>query len=237
MVALIFTALAVRATGDQLQIAEQGQITGQYNAAITSLGSASEDVRLGAVYALQGLMQNAPKEQPTVVAVLCAYVRDHSAEITSKTTTEPTDIQAALTVVLARNRANDGSATVVNLSGANLTHATLFTPGSGNVHVEGANLPGAELAGVNLAGVNLTEANLYTADLTGANLDGATLLGANLAGANLDAANLDAANLLSANLTDAILVRANLDGANLDGANLTHANLTGARGVPARSGS
>jgi hypothetical protein len=30
VIALIFTSLAIRATGDQLQIAEQGQITGRY---------------------------------------------------------------------------------------------------------------------------------------------------------------------------------------------------------------
>ncbi len=53
VIALIFTALAVRATDTQLQITEQGQITDRYNAAITNLGSSSVDVRLGGIYALQ----------------------------------------------------------------------------------------------------------------------------------------------------------------------------------------
>jgi hypothetical protein len=76
--ALIFTALSVLATKEQLQIAAQGQITDRYNAAITNLGSASIDVRLGGIYALQRLMQDSPRDQPTVVAVLCAFVRDRA---------------------------------------------------------------------------------------------------------------------------------------------------------------
>ena len=62
----------------QLQIAEQGQITDRYNAAIINLGSPSVDVRLGGIYALQRIMQDSPPDQSTIVAVLCAFVRDHA---------------------------------------------------------------------------------------------------------------------------------------------------------------
>jgi hypothetical protein len=82
VLALIFTGLQVRATNgqlqetkDQLQITEQGQITDRYNAAIANLGSTSIDVRLGGIYALQRLMQDSPRDQPTVIAVLCAFAR------------------------------------------------------------------------------------------------------------------------------------------------------------------
>jgi hypothetical protein len=75
VIALIFTSLAVRATNAQLQITEQGQITDRYNAAITNLGSPSIDVRLGGIYALQRIMQDSRRDQPTIVAVLCAFVR------------------------------------------------------------------------------------------------------------------------------------------------------------------
>ena len=57
-----------RATNTQLRIAEQGQITDLYNAAITNLGSRSIEVRLGGIYALQRLMQDSPRDQPTVVS-------------------------------------------------------------------------------------------------------------------------------------------------------------------------
>jgi hypothetical protein len=75
LAALIFSALSIKATHDQLQIAEQGQITDRYNAAITNLGSSSVDIRLGGIYASQRMMQDSPRDQPTVVAVLCAQPR------------------------------------------------------------------------------------------------------------------------------------------------------------------
>ena len=133
VIALIFTWVAVNATNNQLQITEQGQITDRYNAAITNLGSRSVDVRLGGIYALQRIMQDSPRDQPTVVAVLCAFVRDHANAATTKSAhlpaspdtspaprQLPTDIQAALTVVGIRNTAHDGSTTVVDFTGAQL---------------------------------------------------------------------------------------------------------------------
>ena len=52
LIGLIFTFQSVQATNTQLKIAEQGQITDRYNAAITNLGSSSIEVRLGGIYAL-----------------------------------------------------------------------------------------------------------------------------------------------------------------------------------------
>jgi hypothetical protein len=85
LVALIFAWLSITATNDQLKIAEQGQITDRYNAAITNLGASSIDVRLGGIYALQRLMQDSRRDQPTVVATLCAFVREHTASATKAT--------------------------------------------------------------------------------------------------------------------------------------------------------
>jgi hypothetical protein len=78
VIALIFTYVSVNATNGQLQITEPGQITDRYNAAITNLGSPSVDVRLGGIYALQRIMQDSPRDQPAIIAVLCAFVRDRA---------------------------------------------------------------------------------------------------------------------------------------------------------------
>lgn len=193
VIALIFTSLAIRATSAQLQITQQGQITDRYNAAITNLGSPSVDVRLGGIYALQRIMQDSPRDQPTVVAVLCAFVRDHANAANAKSTRSsasqntssapsqlPTDIQAALTVVDTRNTAHDGSTTVVDFTSANLAGA----------EASGADLTGAELNGANLTGADMNGANLTGAGLISADLTGADLTGANLAGADLTLANL-----------------------------------------------
>ena len=116
----MFTGVSLQATNAQLQIAEQGQITDRYNAAITNLGAPSVDVRLGGIYALQRIMQDSPRDQPTIVAVLCAFVRDNAKAATvsggsRQATTSagvPTDIQAALTVVITRDKAADNHTTV-----------------------------------------------------------------------------------------------------------------------------
>jgi hypothetical protein len=118
-------------------------------------------------------MQDSPRDQPTVVAILCAFVRDQTSQVAPaglSATEVPTDIQAALTVVTSRDRAHDGSTTVVDFSGANL--------------------PGADLEGADLSYANLTGTNLAGADLSYANLTGADLEGTNLSGANLQVANL-----------------------------------------------
>ena len=249
LVALVFAWLSIRATNDQLQIAEQGQITDRYNAAITNLGSPSVDVRLGGIYALQRIMQDSPRDQPTVVAVLCAFVRDYVGAATTRSADSaaprntspalgppPTDVQAALTVVGTRNTADDGSTTVVDFSGAYLYGANLA-----GAHLSGADFSGADLSGANLtrtvlSGADLTAANLTAilpdADLSGADLFDANLKWANLSGADLTGADLTAANLSNANLNSADLSdargSASLSDADLNRANLSGANLSGA---------
>ena len=78
-IAVFTNAQSQRATNTQLRIAEQGQITDRYNAAITNLGSHSIEIRLGGIYALQRLMQDSPRDQSTIIAVLCAFVRDQAS--------------------------------------------------------------------------------------------------------------------------------------------------------------
>ena len=248
LIALFFTYVSLngqlRANSDQLQttksqlqITEQGQITDRYTAAITDLGSASVDVRLGGIYALQRIMRDSARDQPTVVAVLCAFVRDH-AKVATATSAHPSasphasapsqvpnDIQAALTVVGTRNTTYDtydGSPTVVvDFTGADLSGANL-----NGAHLTGADLTGADLSGALLGSALLGGATLSATNLSGAFLGSATLSAANLSGAFLNGANLNGANLNGANLTDANLTDANLTDANLGGA-----DLTGAEGV------
>jgi uncharacterized protein YjbI with pentapeptide repeats len=247
-IALIFTWRTVDATNGQLQTTQQGQITERYNAAITNLGSPTVDVRLGGIYALQRIMQDSPRDQPTVVAVLCAFVRDHTKTATAKppATSQPssaprqppTDIQAALTVVSTRNTAHDGSTTVVDFTDADFTGADLAGAKLSDAKLADAKLAGADLSGADLTDAKLTDANLIAAGLSRAGLSGANLVGArffnadftdtDLSFADLAGANLFTTDLAGADLTDAILTGAELTGAGLTGVNLTGVNLTGA---------
>ena len=88
-------------------------------------------------------------------------------------------------------------------------------------------LSGANLSGANLWYSDLTSASLYRVNLKGADLSFAHLSGANLWFANLTSANLWNTDLSGANLWFADLTSADLNGANLNGANLTEANLSG----------
>jgi uncharacterized protein YjbI with pentapeptide repeats len=237
VVALVFAYLSLNATHDQLQIAEQGQITDRYNAAITNLGSHSIDIRLGGIYALQRLMQDSPRDQPTVIAVLCAFVRDRAPSDIKpkKRTPPPADIQAALTVVGTRRTANDGRTTVVDfdhtqlantqLSGAQLSAANFRLADLTSATLTRAHLTGAVLSDTDLMGADLTHADLFHAHLNGADLTGAFLDSANLWETDLLAANLTNSELEDAIVTDASLPYAKLAHADLARAHLTHADL------------
>ena len=219
-----------------LQTTRDGQIADLYGKAIEQLGSDKLDVRIGGIYALERIARDSPRDQPTVVEVLSAFVREHSHEqwpapvegsqqAGAARSTRP-DVQAALTVVGRRDAEHDIRPidfTSAELGGANLNDANL----------NGASLRGADLNRADLTRANLSYAQLNHADLTGAHLDRANLNDADLSGAHLDravitGARLDRADLTGAILTDTDLTNAHLDRANLTGAHLTRANLTNA---------
>ena len=227
----------------QQQAARDLLISNQVSKGFEQLASDKMAMRLGGIYALEGVMNASERPEQyrgPVLEMLCAFVREYTI---GKTVFEKPaiDIQAALTVIGRRKgqelpdlaKANIPGA---NLSGANLSGADLDSAHLNSAYLSGANLSGANLLGANLTGANLTGAKLSRVDLTGANLTGANLgladlNGAYLSGANLSGANLSGANLRGADLTGANLRSANLRGANLSVAYLIRADLTGAKNL------
>ncbi|WP_254711203.1 hypothetical protein [Streptomyces lunaelactis] len=57
----------------ELSVGKEGLITDRYTAAVVNLGDDAIDVRLGGIYALQRIMEDSPRDQPTVANVLTAY--------------------------------------------------------------------------------------------------------------------------------------------------------------------
>ncbi|MFI1655506.1 pentapeptide repeat-containing protein [Streptomyces sp. NPDC020472] len=254
--AVLFTWVTVGQTKDEIRIAEHGQITNRFNVAVQNLGSKTLDVRLGGIYALQRIMQDSTRDQPTVVAVLSAYVREHAPDPKGARTgvdhRPSTDVQAAATVLTRRNPDPDADAVVdlqfsdlravrldhPHLGNANLAYsdlrfavmpyADLSKAQVGHTSLNGADLADSQLSEVDLRGSTLTGSRLMRSDLRRADLTGAELADARLAGVNLTQANLTGANLIGADLSGANLAGANLTDANLTLANLTGANLTGA---------
>jgi Pentapeptide repeats (8 copies) len=237
IVVLLGAGVAYLQFSQQQRAAHDLLISNQVAKGFELLGNKDKDavvLRLGGIYALEGVMNNSAQYHQAVLEALSAFVREGAKQPTTPPTLPPTtpgpppqglptDIQAALTVI---GRRSDGPG-IVDLTKANIARADL-----GGADLIGANLgyailTFANLAGAKLIGANLTDANLGGVILGGANLTGVTLRGVNLRGAILSQANLTRADLTNANLTYAGLTGADLTNANLTRADLTNANLGG----------
>jgi uncharacterized protein YjbI with pentapeptide repeats len=208
LIALSAAVIAYLQLSQQQKSSHDLLISNQVSKGFEQLGQAGSDkvvVRLGGIYALEGVMNTSEQYHHPVLEALSAFVRDGTKTGTGEGPLA-TDIQAALTVIGRRKLVGES----LDLTGA---------------HIPKANLFGADLSRANLFGANLDDANLDGANLTGANLNNADLSRANLFGANLFGANLTDANLIGAILTGAILTGANLRGADLRGAKVTQAQL------------
>lgn len=236
LVFLYFTWQRARVGDKTVQIMEQGHITDRYTKAIEQLGKLDGDkpnieVRLGAIYALERIARDSPRDHWTIMEVLTAYVRQNAPVVTPDETPDPppprklrTDIQAILTVLGRREIGRESSIQRIDLSSTHLPGAFLKEAKLQRADLSDANLQGAYLFKANLQNASLADANLQGTDLNKANLQGAPLFRANLQHAVLYNANLQGAPLLYANLQ-----RASLGEANLQGADLHNANLQGAR--------
>jgi len=217
------------------KLTEQGQVTDRYTRAIEQLGSDKRlEVRIGAIYALERITIDSPRDHPTIMEVLIAFIREHSHEQwpdpesedapVPERTTRP-DLQAALNVVGRRDPSRD--IRQIDLSGANLSGAKL-----GRANLAGADLRRTILAAADLKGALLNEREDFTradldgrADLRLAHLEGAHLQDAHLERARLNSTHLERARLRGAHFDDATLIGAHSTGAHIDGARFADAKL------------
>ncbi|MFD1151161.1 pentapeptide repeat-containing protein [Saccharothrix hoggarensis] len=226
-----FTGRSLEATRAQNAVAEQGQLTDRFTKAVDQLDRAGAEhlqARLGAVYALERLARDSPRDHPTVVEVLSAFVRstapyrppiaDGGMPGECPDQRPAVDVQAALTVLGRRNADHD------QVTRVDLTNTCL-----GQVNLVKANFARANLVGADVSFADLTGANLAGADVKYAKALNATFVGTNLVGANLGGAHFVGAVLDRADLTDAIVGTVDYIGADFSGVGLTNANLTNAK--------
>ncbi|MFF0000047.1 pentapeptide repeat-containing protein [Streptomyces avermitilis] len=240
LVALLFTWLSVDQSRTELRIAEQGQITNRFTAAINNLGSDSEDVRLGGIYALQRIMLDSARDEPTILSVLSAYVRRHARVPASGFAKEQqekikqslespvkptTDVQAVLSV-LADRSADHVKQVGLDLRRTDLRGAEVVGWGWGETPKSRAAFRfaifnGADLRHSTFDGVDLRYAGFYKSNLAAARFDYV-----DLSGASMEEVDLTNTQIWDANLTRADLNYAKLHGAQLNSAvNLTKATL------------
>jgi Pentapeptide repeats (8 copies) len=231
----------------QLQASHDVLISNQVSKGFEQLGSDKVPVRLGGIYALEGVMNNSEQYHQPVLEALCAFVRNETQPEASDAPpqkTQPkasnvsppgkavprapaTEVQAALTVI-ARRKAGAGG---IDLFRSHIPKAALVEANLRGAYLSEADLSGATLVKANLEFAILGDATLVDAALVDANLTHADLSGADLERALLGGAQLESAILFGANLNGTYLSEADLSGALLDRANLSGADLTGAKNL------
>jgi uncharacterized protein YjbI with pentapeptide repeats len=245
-VGLIFTAL-------NLHVSREGQITDRFTKAIGQLGDERLPVRLGGIYALERVARDSVRDHPQIIETLCAFVREqsHSADRGKNSgglmvddrylyTSDPavvkrdipTDIQAALRVLL-RRKPGLPEYGPLDLRRADLRTADLTSANLRGALLVGALLESATLYRADLSYADLRGAQLGNADLTYARLDHTDLTGSNLRKARLVAVvgewtRFSGAQLQEAELRNAVLPDATFDDAQLENANLILAYLESA---------
>ena len=222
-------------------------ISNQVSKGFEQLGSEKVVVRLGGIYALEGVMNSSDQYHQAVLEALSAFVREGAKLPATPPTAEAADGPKAAHGHPSRAHSDRKA--------LGWTRGRRFNQGehprrlpvrrqSARRHPARRQVtwrrqpvlrqpPRRRSANANLSDADLTGANLHRADLThallpDANLSKAHLIVANLTTAFLFDANLTGANLTNANLTNAYLFNANLRAADLTGADLTGADLSSA---------
>lgn len=151
------------------------------------------EVRLGAIYALERICQDSPRDHIRIMEILTAYIRENSPVEDLKPSTTPfnsvrprSDIQAALDVIgrrshelisLEHSQCYRLDLRNTDLSGANCRNGQFDGAILAGCRLEAASFRGASLRGARLHGALLNFCNFWEADLCGAILDDATMNG------------------------------------------------------------
>lgn len=207
-------------------LAQRGQDAETFSRAVNQLGSDKTAIRLGAIYALEGLMRSAFAEGGDkalgrqIGETLAAFVREQSTEEVRKApdaATLPDDNDGSRLAV-------DREAAVVVLARSWPVHDRPSLLTDGGVDLSGARLMwlrlprGADLGGFSFIGSHLQNAQLKFADLRQTALYDAKLSGAALEGANIVGGWLEEADLRNSDLSEAFLNNTKLVGTKLQGA-------------------
>jgi len=206
---------------EQLQVAQEGQITERFTRAIEQLGSDKMEVRLGGIYALERIANDSDKDYWPIIETLTAYVRERApwgqppSEVPAEAAEEEAAPPAAAT----------SPAPAAPPKPATDLQAVLTVLGRRKYHYGQGETEPLDFRNTDLRGADLRKANLNGANFEGSNLEGAILIDANLQEAKFAEANLRRAIFWRANLQGATLWEAGREGTDFAGANMKEAKL------------
>jgi uncharacterized protein YjbI with pentapeptide repeats len=254
-IGLYYTWRRVTIAENELKISQEGQITERFTRAIDQLGAINQlgnpaiEIRLGGIYALEGIANESEKYYLQIIEILTAYVRMNSyireedyknldfEELSNRAyldsdirLKDSPEIQAIVTVISRRKNflgAGEFSGLefqktylrAANFTGTTTNKIYTFKRSDREVHLEGAFFYQADLIGADFERAQLKGANFYNAYLTRA-----YFINANLQGAKIEWAHLERASFEGANLEEA-----SFDWSQLHGAIFVKAYLKGTR--------
>nr|BFE53819.1 hypothetical protein GCM10017745_72460 [Saccharothrix mutabilis subsp. capreolus] len=212
--ALVFTALSLDATREQVAVSEQAQITDRFTKAVEQVGVKGADrvhLRIGGIYALERVADDSERDRPAVVELLSAFIRDTSPRLPDRPCDKVApDVQAAFTVLGRRPPHVRGDPIrVVDLRGTCLVELWALDADLTYVVLGDANLDRASLGRVKLGPVTFNRTSLRGAHASGVDfrgswaLDGTDFTGATLGSANFEGVDLSGARFEGADLTGA----------------------------------
>ncbi|MEM7440511.1 MAG: pentapeptide repeat-containing protein [Pseudomonadota bacterium] len=224
---------------------EESYITDRIGQAVEKLGSEriiwregyqeSEpnlEVRMGALYLLERIAKDSPRDHVPITETICAYIRENASK---------PHLDAAATSANAQSAARRQRIDVADLSEHDMIACRAYAVPRADIQAAATILGRRDydamaqersekyvmdLRGVHLDRVDLSHANFANAILDGASFIEASLCVANLKGARLKDAVLAGADLFKANLTEAWLSGADLSNAWLDWAVLQGSQLS-----------
>ena len=216
----------------QVGTAQQSLLNERYQQGAEMLGSDVLTVRLGGIYALQRLAEEHPEQYHIqIMRLFCAFARhptrdeSHAAEEDSSTPEPASEGKLADPRIQLRQ---DVQAVMTAISVCHDRRGDIEYDGQVLLNLKGASLAGAELWSTDFSHAHFVESNLSAANLWNSNLSGAILWEANLARATLQKTNLTRARLKNADLSGA---RLSLDGEH-QAIGLTQGQLNRARADP-----
>jgi len=244
----LFTILS---TYNAFVLDREGQIAERYDKAVSQLGAQDIGVRSGALYALERIAKDSPKDHWTIMEILSSYIREKSS---NKKPANPaqTDQKTQSNSVLNKKPANSvetdrktqsnstsnnsaNPAEIDQKKQSNSTEAKQAEDEAVKADVQTALTiigrrasqqdPPTTKSNIDLSYLDLRRANLYRADLKNANLNGSKLNKASFIGANLTNARFIVADLFGGHLNLANLTDTDLSRANLKSAVFAGAKL------------
>jgi hypothetical protein len=216
---------AEQRTAEATELGRSAEIMAQ---SFAGLGDDKVQIRVGSIYSLERQARERPKDQGPIVQTLAAFVRERCPAPAQPITAETiyraiqTDVQAALSVLGRRLRANDPAGARLTFAGANLSGYDLS-----DGDFTGASFKGAYLCAANFAGAKLRrgdfqlavadQADFYGADAREALFSASYCSSARFAHADLRGAAFVDADLSAADFAHAQVEAVDWRGAALDG--------------------